>query len=89
MRQKEAIERLLKDNNKTKRWLADKLGYALPTGVSNMLARGNVTLNTLIKICDVLEYEITIQPRRRCGPRPAGQIVIDGGEEEKSLYLSS
>lgn len=83
MQQKDAIEKLLKDNNKTKGWLAEKLGYALPTGVYNMLARGNVNLNTLCRICELLDYEITIQPKRKSGPRPSGQIVLEGGKEEK------
>lgn len=83
MNQKEAIEKLLKDNNKTKSWLAEKMGYALPTGVTNMLARGNVNLNTLYKICELLDYEITIQPKRKSGVRPNGQIIIEGKEQEK------
>lgn len=82
MTQKETIEKLLKDNNKTKSWLAEKLGYALPTGVTNMLARGNITVDTLIKICDLLDYEVSIQPKRRAGTRPQGQIVIERSEKE-------
>lgn len=82
MTQKETIEKLLKDNNKTKSWLAEKLGYALPTGVTNMLARGNITVDTLIKICNLLDYEVSIQPKRRAGSRPQGQIVIERSGEE-------
>lgn len=83
MQLREAVGKLLDDNNKTKSWLAEKLGYALPTGVTNMLARGNVNLNTLCKICDLLDYEITIQPRRKSGPRPNGQIILEGRKDEK------
>ena len=83
MKQPEAIEKLLKDNNKNKVWLAEQLGYAHPNGVSQMLKRGNVTVDTLYRICELFDYEITIQPSRRAGARPNGQIVIEGKGAER------
>lgn len=83
MKLTEAIEKLLKDNNKNKTWLSEKLGYARPNGVSQMLARGNITVDTLFRICESLDYEITIQPSRRAGARPSGQIVIEGKEKRE------
>ena len=77
MTQKDAIITLLSDNKKSQVWLAEKMGYARPSGVSQMLQRGNITVDTLLRICDLLDYEITIQPKRRVGARPQGQIVID------------
>jgi hypothetical protein len=82
MNQKGAIEQALKDNKKTKVWLAEKMGYKFPTAISNMLARGNMELDTLCRICEILDYEVTIQPKRRSGARPAGQIVIERGNNE-------
>ena len=80
---KEAIKALLKDNKKSQVWLAEKMGYTKPTAINNMLARGNLTVETLYKICEIMEYEITIQPKRRSGARPAGQILIEWVEPEK------
>lgn len=77
MKQPEAIEKLLKDNAKKKIWLADQIGVK-QNSVSQMLKRGSITVDTLYKICEALEYEITIQPKRRQGMRPIGQIVIEG-----------
>lgn len=83
MQLKDAVEKLLKDNNKTKSWLAESLGYALPTGVTNMLARGNVNLNTLCKICRLMDYEVTIQPKKKSGSRPKGQIILEERGDDK------
>jgi DNA-binding Xre family transcriptional regulator len=82
MKQTEVIEQILKDNNKNKSWLSDKMGIG-QTAVSNMLRRGNVTVDTLFQICELFDYEITIQPKRRAGSRPNGQIVVEGKEREK------
>lgn len=77
MIQRDAIELLLKQEGKTKGWLADKLGVK-QNAISQMLKRGNITVDTLYQICEVLEYEITIQPVRKPGARPSKQIVIEG-----------
>lgn len=78
MQQREAIEELLRQTGKSKGWLAEKMGYARPNAISQMLMRNNITVDTLYKICEILDYEITIQPKRRAGARPNGQIVIEG-----------
>ena len=82
MIQRDAIELLLKQEGKTKGWLADKLGVK-QNAISQMLKRGNITVDTLYQICEILEYEITIQPSRKPGARPGKQIVIEGREREK------
>ena len=79
MKQRDAIETLLKQTNRNKSWLAEKLGVR-QTAISQMLKRGNITVDTLYQICELdgIEYEITIQPKRGPGARPKGQIVIEG-----------
>lgn len=78
---KEAIKSLLKYKKTTQSALADKMGYASPSGIGQMLQRGNLTVETLVKICDLLDYEVTIQPKRG-GRRPEGQFIIEGSSEE-------
>ena len=78
MKLREAITTLIKDNNKTKAWVAEKMGYKSPSGVTNILATGNITLENLYKMCELFDYEISIQPKRKTGPRPNGQIVLEG-----------
>ena len=77
VRAKKAITALLEDNNKSQAWLAEKLGYAHQSGISRLLERGNLTMDNLLRICESVEYEVTIQPKRRAGSRPQGQLVID------------
>ncbi len=79
MTQTDAIKALLEQNNKKKTWLAEKLGVR-QNAISQMLKRGNITVDTLYQICELdgIEYEITIQPKRGPGARPKGQIVIEG-----------
>lgn len=84
MKLADAIEQLLKQNAKKKGWMAETLGWSSPSAVGNTLRRGNMTIETLLKLCDALGYEISVQPKRRAGSRPNGQIVIDGlGREEE------
>ena len=49
MTQKEAIETLLKQEGKTKGWLADKLGVK-QNAISQMLKRGTITVATLYTV---------------------------------------
>lgn len=80
---REGIKTLLKDNKKSQVWLSEKMGYAQPTAINNMLKRNNLTIETLTKICELMDYEITIQPKRRAGARPTGQIVLEWkGQQE-------
>jgi len=79
---KETIKALLKYKKTTQTALAEKMGYAHPSAIGQILQRGNVTVETLVKICDLLDYEVTIQPKRG-GRRPEGQFIITAKEEEK------
>ena len=83
MKQKDAILTILKEHKKTQVWLAEALGYSNPTGVSQMLRRGNITVDTLARICDLFDYEITIQPKRTKGKPPQGQLLIEGSGKKK------
>ena len=77
MKQRDAIVALIKQVGESKGWVAGKLGVK-QNAISQMLKRGNITVDTLYQICEVLEYEITIQPKRRVGARPNKQIEIEG-----------
>lgn len=78
-----AIKALIKDNGKSQVWLAEKMGYTHQSAIHNILMRGNLTVDTLYDICELFEYEVTIQPKRRAGARPAGQIVLTGSTKEQ------
>lgn len=76
------IKQMTEDNSKTLKWLSDRLSYKSPSALTTQLARGNITLQTFYKICEAMDYEITIQPKGKRGTRPTGQIVVDLGVEE-------
>ena len=79
---RETIKALLKYKKITQTALAEKMGYASQSGIGQILQRGNMTVETLIKICDLLDYEVTIQPKR-AGRRPEGQFIITLEKEDK------
>ena len=63
MNLKEAIKKLIKDNNKSYASMAELIGRKTPTFISNMINRGNCNIDTLLEITDVLGYEIVIKPK--------------------------
>lgn len=79
---KAALLKLIADNNSTQTDLATRMGYKRQSAISMVLQRGNLTVETLQKICNVYGYEISIQPRRTAGARPKGQIVFTDETEE-------
>lgn len=80
---KTVIKTALRNENKTQTWLSEKLGYAGPTGIIALTSYGSMSLRTLLRICEALNYEITIQPKRKPGVRPKGQLVIREEEDDE------
>lgn len=81
------VKRLIKDAHKNQAWLAEQIGLAGASSVNKLFIRNNPTIKTLFDICEVFDYEITIQPKRKRGVRPDGQFVItpaDKNNEEES-----
>lgn len=62
MKVSEAIVKALKDSGKGIQWLADKLEYNQSSGISNMIARGGATVETLCHICNILGYTLVMEP---------------------------
>ena len=60
---KEALKKLIKDNNKSHASLSELIGRKNPTFISNMVSRGNCNIDTLLEITDALGYEIVIKPK--------------------------
>ena len=73
----DALRQALKDTKHTQTWLANKMGYCTPSGIANIVYRGDIRVSILCEICDILDYEVTIQPKQRTGNRREGQIVLE------------
>ena len=60
MQLKDAVKNILDKQGKTQKWLSEKMGYSARQVLHCALARGNVRLDTLIRICDCLGCEVAI-----------------------------
>ena len=60
---KEALTKLIKDNNHSHASLSALIGRKNPTFISNIVIRDNCNVNTLLEITDALGYEICIKPK--------------------------
>lgn len=74
MNLKDAIKKLIKDNNSSYARLAEKLGYKKATSISNIVIAGDTKVSILMKICDELDYDIVIKPRG--GDKRAERTVL-------------
>jgi DNA-binding helix-turn-helix protein len=75
MRIQEAMKNIMKERKITQQ----RIAYSLNTtqsSVNDRLNRGNISLESSLKILNVLGYEMVIQPKSS-GRRKDGQIVID------------
>lgn len=76
------VKILIKENRKSQQWLAEQIGLAGASSVGKLLLRNNPTVETLFAVCEAFDYEITIQPKRLRGARPAGQFVVTPADDK-------
>ena len=60
---KEALKKLIKDNNKSYASMAEMIGRKNATFISNIVIRGNCNIDTLLEITNALGYEVVIKPK--------------------------
>lgn len=76
---KEAIKKLIKDNNTSRQGLADMTGRKQGSSIGNAIDRNNMTIQVLLEITDALGYEVVIKPTR--GENKAERTIkLDRGE---------
>ena len=51
---KDALKKLIKDNNKSYASMAEMIGRKNPTFISNIIIRDNCNIDTLLEITDAL-----------------------------------
>lgn len=61
---KSAVKEMLKIGGLKQKHLAAMLGFASQAAVGNIMSRPDITLDTLLRICDALDYNIVLQPKR-------------------------
>lgn len=81
MKISEAIKELFKrTGTKQSVFAKEVLGYASPTVISNAMARENLTIDLLIRICQALNYEVVIRPK--VATKSDADIVLDMPKKE-------
>ena len=67
----------------SKKRLAKTAGFAQPY-FSKIERKATLSASTLVKICDALGYEVTVQPKKQTsGARPSNQYVVTAPTEEE------
>jgi len=80
MKIKQAVKKILKQENLTQIELSERMGYARSTSLSTVLSSNNPKANNLIKMMDALGYEIVLRPKN--GSNKVARSVILNDEEE-------
>ena len=74
----EIVKTLLKSKKMTHALLADKLGMATPSGVSNRLQGKSMTVEVLVKMLDAMDCELVI--RNKVGDKESYTVQNEGRE---------
>lgn len=69
MELREAVKKILREMDKTQVWLSEQMGYSSNRALQNALARGNMELNNLLRLCEKI----------------GGRLIIDYGNKEVEL----
>ena len=80
---RKAVNTMLKEMGQTQGWLAARLGYSGPSGISQPLSNGNIGTDMLIRICEMTGYELVLQKKKTAGKRQAGQLVVDKARPDR------
>lgn len=88
MTAKEVVKSVMKSRHFTYVTIAEKLGYQRGSNVSNMVNRGNMTIDTLLKILDTMGCELVVKSKLSdkqawvVDNKPEIKTVSDKEEEE-------
>lgn len=79
MKQEELIKRMLMDaGNRSQSEIGALMRTPLKqAAINRSIKNGNMTINRLWEICEVVGYEIVVQPKTK-GKRPDKQLVFTG-----------
>lgn len=82
MNLKEAITKLISDNNSTHANLAKRLGLKSPASIGNIVSRGDCKVSALFNICNELGYDIVLKPRHGDGKSERTIVITEMDVEE-------
>lgn len=62
MKISEGIKQLFSRTGTKQKDVAARLGYKSPAIISNAIARENITLDVLVRLCNDLNYDVVLRP---------------------------
>lgn len=77
----EAFKEMMKRRWVSQSWVTKEMGYKSTSGLWSIIAKNNTTVETLLRVCEILEYEVVLEPKKKQGRKDEGQIVIKRREE--------
>lgn len=80
MNANEIVKDLIKRSDFTQTTLAKAMGYNNQSSIANRLNKNDMGVSLLVKMLDMLGYDLVIQPKKR-GRKAEDQFVIDATEE--------
>lgn len=61
MELREAVKQVLREKDRTQVWLSEQMGYSSNRALQNTLARGNMELNNLLRLCEKVGSKLIIR----------------------------
>lgn len=77
---KDAMNKMIKDNNHSQASLAKEMGFKSNAAVGNKIMRNDMKVSFLLEMCDFLGYEIVLRPTR--GENKAERTMVLTRESE-------
>ena len=77
----EIIKSIMKEKGVKQNALGAALGHNSPSAIYNILQRDKMDSDNLVKILDVLGYEVVVQPKTQ-GKRKDGAMLLTNGDDK-------
>lgn len=81
MNANEIIKDLIKRSDFTQTTLAKAMGYSNQSSIANRLNKNDMGVSLLVKMLDILGYDLVIQPKKR-GRKAEDQLFVEAASEE-------
>lgn len=81
MNANEIIKELIKRSDFTQTTLARAMGYSTQSGIASRLNKNDMGVSLLVKMLDILGYDLVIQPKKR-GRKSEDQFFVEPVSEE-------
>ena len=79
MKQSEAVNAMIRECKRTQEYVGQQMNPPMKqSAVARFLSNGNMTVNRLWEICEILGYEVVIRPKKKGAATQENTFRIDG-----------